>query len=66
MKPIWYFVGLFLFVVGVIITLTGVYYYFVPSEEHTVLENLHPSLWWGCVITVSGAVFYFANRKKVL
>jgi len=66
MKPIWYFVGLFLLTVGVIIFAAGVYYVFHPEEQGTVLASLHPSLWWGAVITISGLIFTLANKNKTV
>ncbi len=66
MKPIWYFVGLFLSTVGIIVLATGIYYLFDPAAQGTVLAHLHPSLWWGAVITVGGVVFLLANRKKTV
>ena len=66
MRPIWYFVGLFLLTVGVIILGTGVYYLFEPAGQQTVLASLHPSVWWGGVITLGGFIFLMANRKKTI
>jgi hypothetical protein len=57
---------MFLLIVGVIIVCSGVYDLFVPAQEHTVLASLHPSLWWGGVITVGGLIFLLANRKKTI
>ncbi len=66
MKPIWYFVGLFLLTVGVIVVASGVYDLFEPATQQTVLANLHPGLWWGGVVTLVGLVFLLANRKKTV
>ena len=50
MKPIWYFVGLILMVMGGIIFLSGIYHLIVPSTVKTVLGNTHPDVWWGAVL----------------
>ncbi len=64
MKSIWYFVGLMLLVMGAVVFLSGIYYYNVPDGSTTALRELHPDIWWGAVITVAGAIFFFSNRKR--
>jgi hypothetical protein len=66
MKPIWYFVGLLLLSMGAIITLSGAYQTITPPSQPTVLAHLHPSLWWGAIMTVSGLIFLITNRKKTV
>jgi len=66
MKPIWYFVGLFLLITGAIVLGAGIYDYFNPPLEHTVLAELHPGLWWGGITFVTGLLFLLFNRKKVV
>ena len=41
MKPIWYFVGLFLSATGVIVLASGIYDLFNPPVQKTVLADLH-------------------------
>lgn len=62
MKPIWYFVGLILMSMGAVIFFNGIYLYFHPPVIKTVLSETHPSLWWGIVMTLFGAVLFFKNR----
>jgi hypothetical protein len=62
MKSIWYFVGLMLLAMGIVVFASGIYYYFVPERNVTVLGNLHPDIWWGSIIIVAGAIFFFTNR----
>lgn len=64
MKSIWYFVGLMLFTMGIIVFFSGIYYYFIPDGSTTKLHELHPDIWWGAVIIIAGAIFFFSNRKK--
>lgn len=63
-KPvsIWTWVGLVLFVYGLIITGTGIY--FAATElPKTVLGNLNPNLWWGAFMTLAGVVFLLVGRR---
>ncbi|MCJ7612613.1 MAG: hypothetical protein MUP19_10145 [Candidatus Aminicenantes bacterium] len=63
MKPIWYFVGLILVSMGVVINLTGIYDLFRGGEGDKVLGSLHPNIWWGELMAVVGGLFIFFNRK---
>ena len=63
MKPIWYFVGLILLVLGSIILLSGVYELINPPIVKTKLAELHPNLWWGAVMVVFGSVMFLKTRK---
>jgi hypothetical protein len=56
MLSIWYFVGVLLTLLGVIITGMGVYYIINP-ETATAMAHLNPSLWWGLVMLFSGLLF---------
>ncbi|MGA2624903.1 MAG: hypothetical protein ABSF91_13675 [Bacteroidota bacterium] len=66
MKPIWYFVGLLLSVLGVIVTISGLYGLANPPEQQKVLWNLHADIWWGAIMIVGGVIFVLANRKKTV
>lgn len=50
--PIWVFVGLILLVYGAIVLIAGL----IGDERPTVLQELHPAIWWGGVMVVAGAV----------
>ena len=53
---IWFFCGILMVVYGVVLVCTGIY----ESNGHqppTVLAQLHPTLWWGCLLTAIG-LFY--------
>ncbi len=56
MLSIWYFVGMMLTILGVIITAMGVYYIFNP-ETATAMAHLNPSLWWGLIMLLFGLLF---------
>ena len=66
MRPIWYFVGLMLLSMGLIVTVSGFYYYFNPARTQTTLYSLHPDIWWGLMMTVAGILFFMANRKRTV
>jgi hypothetical protein len=63
MISIWLFIGLLLLVYGAIIEGAGIWELFVPPARPTVLADLHPSLWWGALLLVLGAVFVGTNSK---
>ena len=65
MKSIWYFAGLLLTAMGIIITISGVYALIHPPAEQKVLANLHPDLWWGLFMIVFGLSFALFNRRKI-
>lgn len=63
MKPIWYFVGLILTAMGVVITAAGIYILFNPPVVKTVLAEINPNIWWGSIMVVSGILFILKNRN---
>jgi len=62
MKPIWYFVGLVLLTMGVLVFLTGIFMLVFGVRSPTALASLHPNIWWGAIMIVAGVVFFFKNR----
>ena len=66
MKPIWYFVGLILLVIGAIIFFTGIYQVINPPETKTILAETHPNVWWGIIMVAFGTLLYLKNRKKII
>jgi hypothetical protein len=64
MKSIWYFVGLTLSIMGVLVVIAGVLDYMTPPQRHTVLGSLHPALWWGVMMVVAGTVFLLREKKQ--
>jgi hypothetical protein len=64
MKSIWYFVGLMLLAMGIVVFASGIYYYFIPERNVTVLNELHPGIWWGAIIILAGAIFFFTSRSR--
>lgn len=62
MRPIWYFVGWILFLIGALVVMSGIYSLFYPVPSKTVLQELHPNLWWGGLMVVFGLIFIFKNK----
>ena len=63
MLSIWLFIGLLLIAYGAIIMGTGMWELFMPPARKTVLYELRPSLWWGALLLVLGAIFVGRTSK---
>ncbi|MHB1686757.1 MAG: hypothetical protein ACYCVH_05210 [Ignavibacteriaceae bacterium] len=66
MKPIWFFVGLILMVIGSIIFLNGIYLIINPPSVKTVLANIHPDIWWGAIMALFGGFMFIKTRKQTV
>jgi hypothetical protein len=66
MKSIWYFVGLLLTTMGLIITISAVYSLFNPPVQTKMFSHLHPDLWWGLLMLIFGLFFALLNRRKTV
>jgi FtsH-binding integral membrane protein len=64
MKPIWYFVGLMLSAMGIVVLAAGIANYLNPPARATILSHLHPALWWGMVMIIVGLIYFFSNRHS--
>lgn len=64
MKSIWFFVGLTLSIMGVLVVVAGVLDYLTPPARSTVLASTHPSLWWGGVMIIAGTIFLLREKKQ--
>jgi len=62
MLPVWFFVGIILFIYGVIILATGIYELNHPPE--TVLAETHPAVWWGVLLIVLGGIQLYVHKPK--
>jgi hypothetical protein len=60
--PVWFFVGILLFVYGILIFISGLVEYSHPPE--TVLANLHAPVWWGALLVVLGGAYLFLFRPR--
>lgn len=63
MKPIWYFVGLILFVMGLLLVISGLLNLSSVTEAKTVLPHLHADIWWGAIMMIVGLIYIIKNRK---
>ncbi|HKJ32020.1 MAG TPA: hypothetical protein VKA34_09335 [Balneolales bacterium] len=64
MKPIWYFVGWMLSLIGGLIVIAGILNLFMQMPSTSVVGNIHPDLWWGGLITVTGIFYIWWNHSK--
>jgi hypothetical protein len=65
MKPIWYFVGLLLTIIGAIITASALYSLGHPPAEPKLFSHMHPDLWWGLIMLAFGLLFAILNRRNI-
>jgi hypothetical protein len=56
---IWFFIGILLFIYGILICGTGLYELFVPPEHPVVLAQLRPAIWWGGLLLLLGAFYCY-------
>ena len=63
---IWFFIGMLVFIYGIIITAAGIYEFFVPPAHPVVLASLHSGIWWGALLLILGGfyLYRFAPKKE--
>jgi len=61
---IWFFCGILMLAYGVVLIITGLMEFHHPPP--TVLADLHPTLWWGLLMALFGAVYTIRYRPKHL
>ena len=54
---IWFFVGGLSLLYGIVLLIYGAYAWFGNHEAPTVLNNLHPTFWWGVLMTIFGSFY---------
>ena len=54
---IWFFVGIMCLAYGVVLFVYGVWAWFGGHEAPTVLYTLHPTFWWGLLLTLFGGFY---------
>ena len=57
---IWFFCGALCLVYGLVLVPAGVYQMTHPPT--TVLHDLHPTFWWGVLMTIFGAIYTIRFR----
>jgi hypothetical protein len=53
--PVWFFVGVLLFIYGILILASGLTEWSNPPA--TILSNLHAPVWWGGLLIVLGGIY---------
>jgi hypothetical protein len=64
MLSIWFFVGALTLIYGIVLLPYGAWEWFGGHEASTVLNNLHPTFWWGVLLTVFGAFYTLRYRPR--
>jgi hypothetical protein len=58
--PVWFFVGVLVFIYGLLILGTGILEWSDPPPVE--LSHLHAPVWWGALLTLIGAWYVYAFR----
>jgi hypothetical protein len=61
---IWFFIGMLVFVYGIVITAAGIYEIFVPPAHPVVLASLHAGVWWGALMLILGGFYLYKFSPK--
>jgi len=64
MKSIWFFVGLTLTIMGVLVVIAGILDYVSPPIRQTTLGSIHPALWWGVLMVAAGTLFLLTEKRR--
>jgi hypothetical protein len=62
---IWFFCGILMLAYGVVLVFTGVTEFHHPPPNEVLLpwlEPLHPTLWWGVLLTIFGGFYSIRFR----
>jgi formate/nitrite transporter FocA (FNT family) len=59
---IWFFIGVLLFIYGLLILGYGISTLVTGNLPHVALANLHAPVWWGALMTALG-VFYLLKFR---
>jgi hypothetical protein len=61
---IWFFVGIMTLAYGIVLLPFGAYEWFTHHEALTVLNTLHPTFWWGLLLTAFGGFYALKYRPR--
>lgn len=61
---IWFFVGVMTLAYGAVLLAYGIWEWFGGHEPQTVLHELHPTFWWGLLLTIFGAFYTLKYRPR--
>ena len=62
---IWFFVGVMTLLYGLVLLPYGAWAWLTGHEADTVLHQLHPTFWWGLLLTIFGGFYTFHFRPGV-
>ncbi len=62
MLSIWFFVGIMTLAYGLVLMPYGAWEWFGGHEANTVLHRLHPTFWWGTMLTIFGGFYTLRFR----
>jgi hypothetical protein len=66
---IWFFCGILMLAYGLVLVFTGILEFHSPPPNEVLLpwlQPLHPTLWWGVVMTIFGGIYtarYWPRRR---
>lgn len=66
LKTIWYLVGIVLTIMGGLVLLAGIVDVFSSVPATTELAGIYPAIWWGAIMVITGLIFLFSNKGKVV
>jgi hypothetical protein len=64
MLSIWFFVGVMTLLYGIVLLPFGAWEWLTSHEAPTVLNNLHPTFWWGLLLTLFGLFYTIKFRPR--
>lgn len=61
---IWFFVGMMTLLYGLALVPYGAWEWFGGHEANTVLNQLHPTFWWGLLLLLFGLFYVLKFRPR--
>jgi hypothetical protein len=61
---IWFFVGSLTLLYGIVLLPYGAWEWLTHHEAPTVLNTLHPTFWWGLLLTLFGAFYTLCFQPR--
>ncbi len=61
---IWFFVGIMSLLYGLVLLPYGLWAWLSHHEAATALHELHPTAWWGLLLTIFGGFYTLKFRPR--
>ena len=61
---IWFFVGMLTLLYGIVLLPYGAWAWLTHHESQSVLNYLHPTFWWGLLLTLFGGFYTLRFRPR--